>query len=67
MQQLAVEMLAEREARPPPEGVAGTGKLKELEQAVKLTLHASVANLVRPFGMWSIESFNDVLQIWSNS
>lgn len=67
VQQLAVEMLAEREAQPPPEGVAGTGKMKELEQAVKLTLHASVANLVRPFGMWSIESFNDVLQIWSNS
>ena len=67
VQQLAIEMLAEYESQDPSHGVARASKLFELEQGVKLTLYASLANLVRSFGMWSIESFNGILQIWSNS
>ena len=63
VQQLAIEKLAEYEGQDPSRSIARASKLKELEQGVKLTLYASLANLVRSFGMWSIESFNGILQI----
>lgn len=67
IQQLAVETLAKYESEPPPHGVSDADKLKGLEQAVKLVMHASVTGLVRPFGSWTINSFNDMLQIWQTS
>lgn len=44
-----------------------TNKTDELEQGVRLVLHASVTGLVRPFGSWTVESFNDILQVWTDS
>ncbi|EJD04906.1 uncharacterized protein FOMMEDRAFT_105091 [Fomitiporia mediterranea MF3/22] len=67
LQQLAVETLAKYESTAPPDGVAGTDKVNDLEQGVKLMLHAAIAAQQRAFGSWTIESFNDILQIWQTS
>ncbi|KAH8112116.1 hypothetical protein DFH11DRAFT_1788437 [Phellopilus nigrolimitatus] len=67
LRELAMETLAKFSQKVPPEGTMGTRKIGELEQGVKLVLHASVTGLVRPFGSWSIESLNEILRIWQSS
>ncbi|KAI5119343.1 hypothetical protein M0805_004020 [Coniferiporia weirii] len=63
---LAAETLAKHDVKP-LQGSADARSPGSFEQGVKLVMHASVTGLVRPFGSWSIESFDDVLQIWKTS
>ena len=66
LRELAVESLSKYGVRLPPDGIAGTDRMPELEQGIKLILHASITGLVRPFGSWSMESLDDVLHIWQS-
>lgn len=67
VREVAEEMIAELSQKPPPDGIFGTNEAERLQQSAKLLIHASISNLVRSFGTWSIESFNDVLEIWRNT
>lgn len=67
IREIAEETIADLSQKPPPHGIHGTNELGRLQDSAKLLVHASIANLVRSFGTWSVGSFNDVLEIWQAS
>lgn len=67
LRELAQEALATHSGVPPPDGILGTDKGRELEEGVKLVLHATMNQVADQTINWTIESFEDVLNIWKTN